>query len=121
MIHRAIAGSLERFMSVIIEHFAGAFPPFLAPVQARILPVNTAHEDFSQTLAEKLKNEGARVEIYDSSESLGKRIRNSQIQKIPFTIVIGDKEVETGDLAVRKYGEQKDQKISKEKFLDLLS
>ncbi len=117
MIHRAIAGSLERFMSVIIEHYAGAFPAWLAPVQAQILPVNKDHEDFAYELAEKLKKSKARIEVKDSSDSLGKRIRNCQKGKIPFAIVIGDKEVESGNLTVRKYGEQKDSQISVEEFL----
>ena len=117
MIHRAIAGSLERFMSVIIEHFAGAFPAWLSPVQAQILPVNTAHEDFAYDLAERLKAEGARIEVYDSSDSLGKRIRNSQKSKVPFTIVIGNNEVESGNLQVRKYGEKSDEVMTVEEFL----
>jgi len=121
MIHRAIAGSLERFMSVIIEHFAGAFPVWLAPIQAQILPVNKGHEDFAYELAEKLKKSQARIEVKDSSDSLGKRIRNCQKGKIPFAIVIGDKEVESGNLTVRKYGEQKDSEMSVEEFLELLN
>ncbi len=120
MIHRAIAGSLERFMSVIIEHFAGAFPAWLSPVQAHILPVNKAHEDFAYNLAKDLKTKGARLEVFDSSDSLGKRIRNSQKSKVPFTIILGDKEVESGNLTVRKYGEQGDSEISVKEFLDSL-
>ncbi len=121
MIHRAIAGSLERFMSVIIEHFAGAFPAWLAPVQAHILPVNTAHEDFAYDLAKKLKSQGARIETYETSESLGKRIRNTQKGKIPFAIVIGDKEMETGNLTVRAYGEDEDKSVDIETFLEWLN
>ncbi|PID69938.1 threonine--tRNA ligase [bacterium DOLZORAL124_38_8] len=120
MIHRAIAGSLERFMSVIIEHFAGAFPAWLAPVQAHIIPVNQAHEDFAYDLAKKLKQQGARTEVYDSTNSLGKRVRNCQTGKIPFAIIIGDKEMESGNLTIRKYGEQKDTVVSINEFLELL-
>ncbi len=120
MIHRAIAGSLERFMSVIIEHFAGAFPAWLSPIQAHILPVNQAHEDFAYDLAKRLKAKDARTEVYDSSDSLGKRIRNSQKAKVPFTIVIGDKEVESGNLQIRKYGEPQDEEMTVEAFLKAL-
>ncbi len=120
MIHRAIAGSLERFMAVIIEHFAGAFPAWLSPIQAHILPVNKAHEDFAYDLAKKLKIKGARLDIFDSSDSLGKRIRNSQKSKVPFTIIIGDNEVDSGNLTIRKYGEQGDSQVSVEEFLKSL-
>jgi len=120
MIHRAIAGSLERFLSVIIEHFAGAFPAWLAPVQAHILPVNTAHEDFAKQLQEQLATEGGRMEYHDSSESLGKRIRNCQKAKVPFAIVIGDKEVESSEITIRRYGEQKDEVVTVEEFQALL-
>jgi threonyl-tRNA synthetase len=119
MIHRAIAGSLERFMSVIIEHFSGAFPAWLSPIQANILPVNTVHEEYAKGLYEKLKNNGLRLKFYDSTDSLGKRIRNSQKSKIPFSIIIGDKEIESGNFTVRKYGEEKDIVVSEEKFYDL--
>ncbi len=130
MIHRAIAGSLERFMSVIIEHFAGAFPAWLSPIQAHILPVNTAHEDFAYELAKYLKKNGARLEIYDSSDSLGKRIRNCQKAKVPYAVILGDTEVGAYcnkpsqeidfskiTISVRKYGEEKDEKMGVEEFL----
>ena len=119
MIHRAIAGSLERFMSVIIEHFAGAFPAWLAPVQAHILPVNQAHEDFAYNLAEKLKDAG--VEVQSSGDSLGKRIRNSQTKKIPYTLVVGDNEVNSGKVNVRAYGQEKDETMGLEQFIQFLN
>ncbi len=118
MIHRAIAGSLERFMSVIIEHFAGAFPAWLSPVQAHIIPVNEAHEEYAYTLAKDLKKNGARVEVYDASDSLAKRVRNCQTAKVPFSIIIGDSEIESGQLTVRKYGEKKDTSMTFEAFLE---
>ena len=119
MIHRAIAGSLERFLSVIIEHFAGAFPLWLAPTQAVILPVNDAHDDFAKNLAQKISAEkNGRIEIWDSSrETLGKRLRESQIKKIPLAIIVGDEEVGGGDLAIRRYGARGDEKISAEKIV----
>lgn len=120
MIHRAIAGSLERFMSVIIEHFAGAFPAWLSPVQAHLMPVNEAHEDYAYELAAKLKTKGVRLEVYDASASLSKRIRNVQKAKVPFGIIIGDKEIESGELTVRKYGEDKDETVDETTFLGWL-
>lgn len=93
MIHRAIAGSLERFMSIIIEHFAGAFPVWLAPVQAVILPVGGAHKEYAREVLSELKKRGIRVEVDERDESLGKRIRDAKMQKLPFLLVAGDKEV----------------------------
>jgi len=120
MIHRAVAGSLERFLAVLIEHFAGAFPVWLAPVQAYILPIVQGHEKFAQKILAQIKEVGGRAEILDASETLGKRIRTSQMQKIPFAVIVGDEEVKSGQLTVRKYGEQKDQKMKVEAFLKLL-
>ena len=121
MIHRAVAGSLERFLAVLIEHFAGAFPTWLAPVQVQLLPVSSEHEKHAQQLLTKINAEGGRAEILDPSETLGKRIRLSQTQKIPFAAIIGDEEVKNDTLTIRKYGEKKDTSISLEKLLKLLS
>jgi len=120
MIHRAIAGSLERFLSVIIEQFGGAFPTWLAPVQAAILPISEAHENAADDLLHQIHAVGGRAEIMRSTDSLGKRIRNAQKQKLPMAIILGDKEVEGGDLSVRKYGEEKDEKLSRDALLALL-
>jgi threonyl-tRNA synthetase len=99
MIHRAVAGSLERFMAVMIEHFAGHFPLWLAPVQIALLPVNPeAHGAAAQEIAETLRGAGFRVDLYDAADSLGKRIRSIKQQKIPYQIVIGDEEIATGKL-----------------------
>lgn len=106
-IHRAPLSTHERMVGFLIEHYAGAFPAWLAPVQAHILPVNSAHEEYCKALLKKL-NAGYRMEYHDSSDSLGKRIRNCQTAKVPFAIVIGDNEVESDTLTVRKYGEEKD-------------
>jgi threonyl-tRNA synthetase len=101
MIHRAIFGSLERFIGILIEHFGGAFPLWLAPVQVRIVPVGEDHREAAKALAEKLS--GFRVEVDDSDETVGKRIRNAEVEKIPYVIVWGDKESEHA-LAVRERG-----------------
>lgn len=106
MIHRAILGSYERFMAILIEHFAGVFPAWLAPTQFAILPVNSAHDDYAQEVLTELKKKGGRGEILDASESLGKRIRDGQTQKIPFLLVVGDTEVTEKKVTVRKHGEK---------------
>lgn len=94
VIHRAISGSLERFMGVMIEHFAGNFPLWLSPVQLAIIPVNEVHNEYAQGVAQKLKAAGFRVNLDDSNESMGKKIRNAKKDKLPYFIVIGDKDVE---------------------------
>ena len=101
MIHRALIGSFERFIGILIEHFGGAFPFWLAPVQVRILPVGLGHHEAARGLAERLA--GYRVEVDGSDETVGKRIRNAEVAKIPFTIVYGDKESDEA-LAVREHG-----------------
>jgi threonyl-tRNA synthetase len=93
MIHRAISGSIERFLSVMIEHFAGAFPLWLSPVQVRVLPISDAHKEHAQEVFETLKGLGIRVEIDLDAETLGKKIRRSKMDKVPYFLVIGDKEV----------------------------
>jgi threonyl-tRNA synthetase len=94
MIHRAIAGSLERFMSIMIEHFAGNFPLWLSPVQMAIIPVADVHNNYAKEIQTALLEEGFRVELYDENESMGKKIRAAKKEKLPYFIVIGDKEVE---------------------------
>ena len=93
MIHAAIMGSIERFLSIIIEHLAGAFPTWLAPVQARVLPIGEAHQEFSRVVLEKLKAAGVRAELDESNESVGKKIRDAKKMKVPYLLVIGDAEV----------------------------
>ncbi|MBI5005366.1 MAG: threonine--tRNA ligase [Candidatus Lloydbacteria bacterium] len=100
MIHRAIAGSLERFLSVIIEHFAGNFPVWLAPVQAIILPIGESHQSYAESVFEHLKKAGIRAEIDNSGETLGKKIRNAKLQKIPYLLVLGDKEKDLNTITV---------------------
>ncbi len=106
MIHAAIMGSLERFLSIIIEHHAGAFPVWMAPVQVRLATVSEAHSAFAQQLADTLRAAGLRAEVDDSDETVGKKIRNAEQQKLPYTLVIGDKEAGGGPLAVRVRGQQ---------------
>ena len=103
VIHRALLGSLERFIGILIEHYGGAFPFWLAPVQARIVPVGESHREAAGTLRERLVAEGYRVEVDDRDDTLGKRIRDAELEKVPFTVVYGDRESEAA-LAVRERG-----------------
>jgi threonyl-tRNA synthetase len=103
VIHRALLGSLERFIGILIEHFGGAFPFWLAPVQVRMLPVGLTHHDGAQTIALRLREIGYRVDVDEPTETIGKRIRDAEMQKIPFSVVFGDRESEES-LAVRERG-----------------
>jgi threonyl-tRNA synthetase len=102
MIHRAILGSLERFIGIIIEHFAGAFPVWLAPVQVSVLPLSEKFAGYGLETAAKIRAAGVRVETDDSNEKLGAKIRDAQLKKIPYMLVIGEKEVAAGTVTVRK-------------------
>jgi len=120
VIHRAISGSLERFMGVMIEHFAGVFPLWLSPVQVKILPISEEkHLDYANKIYEFMKNEDIRVELDTSKESLGKKIRNAKMEKVPYLIVIGDKEKDSETLTVEGRTE-KLENISTEDFLKKL-
>ncbi len=105
MIHRAILGSMERFIGTLIEHYGGAFPLWLAPVQAIIIPIGEQHNAFAEELKENLQNLGLRVIIDGRNESLGKRIREGTVKKTPYLLVVGDKEVQSKSVAVRSYKE----------------
>ena len=105
MIHRAILGSLERFFGVLIEHYKGAFPLWLAPVQAAVIPIKTIHLDYAKKVEEKLKGAGLRVKLDARSETLGKKIREAEIEKTPYLIIIGDKEIKSDSVSIRKRGE----------------
>lgn len=121
MLHRAILGSFERFMGIITEHFAGAFPTWLAPNQVRILPVNNLyHSDYAHELEKELKENDIRVIVDDSLEKLGYRMRNSITMKTPYTLVIGDKEKENNTVTYRKYGTDKQISVTKEEFINLI-
>ncbi|TDT61049.1 threonine--tRNA ligase [Fonticella tunisiensis] len=101
MIHRVVFGSIERFMGILIEHYAGAFPTWLAPVQVRILPVTDRANEYAKGLEERLKEKGIRVESDLRNEKIGYKIREAQVQKIPYMLVLGDREVEAGSVSVR--------------------
>ena len=101
MLHRVIFGSIERFIGILIEHYAGAFPTWLAPVQVKILPIADAHIDYAEKLKEIFQNKGIRVEVDPRQEKIGYKIREAQLQKVPYMLVIGDKEVEANKIGVR--------------------
>ena len=101
MVHRALWGSVERFFGVLIEHYAGAFPAWLAPVQARVLPVSGKFTEYAQKVTQQLKDAGFRVHLDDRNEKLQAKIRDAQLQKIPYMLIIGGKEAEAGTVSVR--------------------
>ena len=104
MIHRVVFGSIERFIGVITEHFAGAFPVWLSPVQARVMPITDRASDYAKQLAERLDQEGVRVDTDLRNEKIGYKIREAQMQKLPYMLVVGDKEAEAGTVSVRTRG-----------------
>ena len=121
MIHRACLGSIERFTGMIIENYAGAFPTWLAPVQVMLLPVNNEfHLEYTNELYRLMQDNGIRVEKDDANEKLGYRLRNTQMRKIPFTIVIGDNERDNKTVTYRKYGKQEQITVSIDEFLKLI-
>ena len=104
MIHRTILGSMERFFGVLIEHYAGKFPLWLSPVQVAIIPISDKHGDYAQELSILLETSEIRFEVFDQNETLGKKIREAEMQKIPYLLIIGDKELENQTVSVRKRG-----------------
>ena len=101
MIHRAIFGSFDRFIGILTEHYAGAFPLWLSPVQVKILPIADAHHEYAKEVLNKFEEAGIRVELDDRQEKIGYKIREAQLQKIPYMIILGDKEVEAKAVGVR--------------------
>ncbi|MDD4212167.1 MAG: threonine--tRNA ligase [Bacilli bacterium] len=121
MLHRALFGSIERFIGVIIEHFGGAFPTWLAPVQVKVIPVNNEyHLEFIKNLVKEMKEKDIRVEIDDRDEKLGYKIREAQTKKIPYQIVVGDEEVANNQLTIREYGSKDTIVLSVSSFMEKL-
>jgi threonyl-tRNA synthetase len=121
MIHAAIMGSLERFLSIFIEHHAGLFPLWCAPVQIALIPVAETHVAYAQELAQQLRDAGMRVTYMDYTDSLGKRIREGEGQKIPYLLVVGDKEVESSSVAVRNVKTKRQEVVSVATFLQTVA
>jgi len=120
VIHRVVYGSIERFIALLIEHYAGAFPTWLAPVQVRVLPISDRHNDYAQKVLDILKEQDIRAELDTRREKINYKIREAQTEKIPFALVVGDKEAEQGTVAVRRYGQKDTSIISIEDFLALI-
>jgi len=103
MIHRALLGSIERFMGILIEHYAGAFPTWLAPVQAAVIPVSQNHFDYAKQVANELKKNNIITELDERNEKIGYKIRDWETQKVPYMLIVGEKEKEGGTVSVRQH------------------
>lgn len=121
VIHRGVVSTMERFVAYLIEEYKGAFPTWLAPIQAQVIPVSPeVHLDYAKEVQEKLKAQGIRVVLDTRDEKIGYKIREAQMQKIPYMLVVGDNEVKEGSVNVRKYGEQKSETIAFEDFVSAI-
>ena len=120
MLHRVVYGSIERFIGILIENYAGAFPVWLAPVQVKILPITDKHHDYAYELKKKFFDAGIRVEVDARNEKMGYKIREAQVKKIPYALVVGDQEVADGTVNVRKYGEKDSATMKAEEFLAMI-
>lgn len=121
MIHRALFGSVERFFAVLLEHYAGAFPAWLAPVQARVLPVRDDHDVYAHRLVDRLAAEGFRADFVDATEPLGGRIRKAKLEKIPYVLVVGDDDVEHGTVGVNPRGGDVERGVAVDDFIERLA
>lgn len=119
VIHRAVLGSLERFLGILIEHTAGALPFWCAPIQARFVPINDSHIAYCKAAAEKLKALGLRVDVDDSNGSMGAKTREAQTQKIPFMLAVGDRELQANSFSARKYGEKASATLTEDQVTEL--
>ena len=118
MVHRAILGSIERFFGVLIEHCAGAFPTWLAPTQAVIIPIADRHAEYARTVAEQLTAKGIRVTVDERSERMNSKIRDAQQQKVPYMLIVGDKEAGANQLSVRLRTGQEEKEVPVATFID---
>ena len=121
MIHRALFGSVERFFGILVEHYAGAFPTWLAPVQVRVLPVSSDHADYADEVVARLEAHGFRADAAPADEGLGARIRKAKMEKLPFILVVGDDDVAHGTVGVNARGGDRPQRdVSVEDFVERL-
>jgi threonyl-tRNA synthetase len=118
MIHRAIVGSPERFFGILIEHYAGAFPMWLSPIQVAVIPISEKHLEYANEIVKKLKENNMRIELKNENETLGKKIREAEMQKIPHLLILGDKEIETKTVSVRERGKGDLGQMPTEKFIE---
>jgi len=117
MVHRALYGSIERFFGVLIEHYAGAFPVWLSPVQTVVIPIAERHVEYGNKVADQLKAAGVRVEVDARNEKMNAKIREHALQKVPFLLVVGDKEAESGKVNVRTRGKEKTEDMAASEFV----
>jgi threonyl-tRNA synthetase len=117
MIHRALMGSFERFIGILIEHYAGEFPLWLTPVQAIALPIADRHVEAAAAAVAALREAGLRAELDDRTESVGRKIRDAELRKIPYMLVVGDREAEEGSVAVRRHGAGDEGSVAVEDFV----
>ncbi len=120
MLHRALFGSVERFFGVLVEHYAGAFPTWMAPLQARVLPVAIAHEEYAEHVAKRLKAEGFRVDVVEANDQLGKRIRTAKMEKIPYVLVVGDDDMAANTVGVNPRGGEVERGVGVDQFISRL-
>ncbi len=118
MIHAAIMGSIERFLAIIIEHLAGDFPVWLSPVQARVIPISDRHREYAEKVLKMLKDNNVRADVASSGETLGKNIRQGELEKIPYLLIVGDKEIESRSVNVRERHKKETSTVSVEKFIE---
>ncbi|MDQ3377264.1 MAG: His/Gly/Thr/Pro-type tRNA ligase C-terminal domain-containing protein, partial [Actinomycetota bacterium] len=121
LLHRAVTGSTERFLGVLIEHYAGAFPVWISPVQAVVIPVSDRHNEYARKVAGQLGEAGIRVEVDDAQNSMQKKIRENARQKIPYLLIVGDNEAEAGTVNVRRRGEKQQEELAVAAFMDNVS
>jgi threonyl-tRNA synthetase len=121
MIHRALYGSVERFVGVLTEHFAGAFPTWLAPLQVVVIPIADRHNDYAEKVAAELKRAGARVEVDDSDNTMGAKIRHQQLMKVPYMLIVGDEEAEAGTVSVRPRTGKEKRGVSLSEFIEAVA
>jgi threonyl-tRNA synthetase len=118
MVHRALYGSIERFFGVLIEHYAGAFPVWLSPVQAVMIPIAERHVEYAEKVAAQLRAAGVRVDVDARNEKMNAKIREHAMQKVPFLLVVGDKEAESGNVNVRTRGKEKTEDLAAAEFVE---
>jgi threonyl-tRNA synthetase len=121
MIHRALFGSIERFFGILVEHYAGAFPVWLSPVQARVLPVRDDHDAYAMRIVDRLKAEGFRADAIEASEPLGQRIRRAKLEKVPYVLVVGDDDVDAGTVGVNAREKDVERGVKVDDFVERLS
>jgi len=121
MIHRTVLGSMERYIGILIEHYAGAFPTWLAPVQVEVLPIADRHVDYARQVAKKLDEHGVRVKVNEERETTGNKIRKAWRMKVPYMAIVGDNEVESGNISVRSLAGRDERGVDIDRFIEELT